>query len=295
MTTAPLAVEQAEHTIRPRQVRFDWAETPLHWIPGDPFATHLINVLHLLLPAGERWFVDVYRQALPLIDEDRLHGEVKGFMGQEAVHSRAHAAVLDHLRSQGIDPDPYTRRLEWMFEKLLGDHRLPSRLQPQWLVFRLAIIAAVEHYTAVLGNWILESRGLDEAGADDTMLDLLRWHGAEEVEHRSVAFDAYQHVSGTYVRRTAAMAVVAPTLQYLWYRGVRFLVRSDPSLRGVRFGWKDYRRCVREDKAPGAELVRCLPRYLRRRHHPSHEGSLAPALEYLGRSPAALAARSVPT
>ena len=37
-----------------RKVRFDWSDTPLHWVPDDPFATHMMNVLHLVLPEGER-------------------------------------------------------------------------------------------------------------------------------------------------------------------------------------------------------------------------------------------------
>ena len=70
--------------ITPRRVRFDWAGTPLHWVPGDAQTTHTANVLHLLLPAGEQWFVHLYRQALPLVTDARLRDEVKGFMGQEA-------------------------------------------------------------------------------------------------------------------------------------------------------------------------------------------------------------------
>jgi hypothetical protein len=27
--------------IRPRQVRFEWAQTPLHWVPDDPMTSHL--------------------------------------------------------------------------------------------------------------------------------------------------------------------------------------------------------------------------------------------------------------
>ncbi|MGH3811819.1 MAG: hypothetical protein ACRDUV_05105 [Pseudonocardiaceae bacterium] len=29
-------------------------------MPNEPLVTHTINVLHLLLPAGETWFVDVF-------------------------------------------------------------------------------------------------------------------------------------------------------------------------------------------------------------------------------------------
>lgn len=73
----------------------------MHWIPGDPFSTHTINVLHLLLPAGERWFVHVYKQVLPHIRDPRLRADVIGFIGQEAMHSQAHDEVLPHLKARG--------------------------------------------------------------------------------------------------------------------------------------------------------------------------------------------------
>lgn len=97
----------------------------MHWIPGDPFSTHTINVLHLLLPAGERWFVHVYKQVLPHIRDPRLRADVIGFIGQEAMHSQAHDEVLPHLKARGLDPSPYTAQVDWLFEKLLGDRTLP--------------------------------------------------------------------------------------------------------------------------------------------------------------------------
>lgn len=52
-------VSGAAHPLRPRRVSFDYGATPTHWVPGDPHTTHVINVLHLLLPAGggyvRRW------------------------------------------------------------------------------------------------------------------------------------------------------------------------------------------------------------------------------------------------
>jgi hypothetical protein len=85
-----------------RDVHFDWAGLPAGWIPGEPQASHIINVLHLLLPEGERWFVDTFKRALPLITDDALREDVIGFIGQEALHAEAHQGVLDYFATQGL-------------------------------------------------------------------------------------------------------------------------------------------------------------------------------------------------
>lgn len=45
-------IEPDRVLLQARNVEFDWSTLPLHWVPGDPFSTHVLNVLHLLLPAG---------------------------------------------------------------------------------------------------------------------------------------------------------------------------------------------------------------------------------------------------
>ncbi|WP_327238614.1 metal-dependent hydrolase [Streptomyces sp. NBC_01317] len=282
----------------PRRVSFDWQRTPLHWIPDEPTATHVINVLHLLLPAGERWFVRVFKEALPLVTDPRLLKDVKGFMGQEATHSVQHSYVLDHLAEQKLDTEAYTRQVDYLFEQLLGE-RPPWGIPfpaGRWLLYRLAFVAAIEQFTAVLGDWILRADALDRAGADGTMLDLLRWHGAEEVEHRAVAFDLYQHCGGPeplrYIRRVGTMAVAAPMLLWLWNRGAAYLIRHDPQLAGrLRYTPPAHHRGIRKGLLPPwHELAAAIPRYLRRSYHPSKEGSLGLAVAYLASSPAARAA-----
>ena len=86
-----------------RMVRFDWSETPLHWVPDDPFSTHMINVLHLLLPEGERHFIKAVLEASSLVDDPELEAAIKPFIQQESWHAWAHQVVLDHLAEQGID------------------------------------------------------------------------------------------------------------------------------------------------------------------------------------------------
>ena len=161
----------------PRKVEFDWSQTPLEWIPGQPFASHFINEINLLLPAGEFWFCRLYNKALPLVTDDKLRDDVQMFVRQEAMHARAHAsAVKDYLHTHGIETDSNTRREDWLFETLLSDEpfgrKVPKLLERQWLVFRLGIIAAVEHMTCVLGKYALENKAWE--AADPVLLDLLR-------------------------------------------------------------------------------------------------------------------------
>ncbi|MEU3374544.1 metal-dependent hydrolase [Streptomyces sp. NPDC006660] len=284
---APVAEERIE--LKARAVSFAWDGTPLHWIPGDPFTGHTINVLHLLLPAGERWFVHVYKQVLPYITDDRLREDVIGFIGQEAMHSAAHDDVLPHLKKLGLDPTPYTAQVDWLFEKLLGDRTLPpGRARKWWLMERVATIAAIEHYTAFLGNWILNAQALDERGADPMMLDLLRWHGAEEVEHRSVAFELFQHVDGGYRRRVRTWATAFAALAFLWQRGARFFMDHDPTPGTGRASLGRFYRAGRSGMLPSTPaMLKSIPRYLSPAYHPSQEGSTAQALAYLAASPGA--------
>jgi predicted metal-dependent hydrolase len=155
----------------------------------------------------------------------------------------------------------------------------------------VALIAAIEHYTAFLGDWVLNAEELDRRGADPTMLDLLRWHGAEEVEHRSVAFDLFTHLDGGYRRRVRTWATAFAALVFLWQRGTRFFMENDPTLTDGRASFKDFYVRGRRGTLPATgDLLRSVPRYLSRAYHPSREGSTEQAVAYLASSPAATAA-----
>jgi predicted metal-dependent hydrolase len=278
------------HPAYRRQVRFDWSNLPLHWVPDDPFATHMMNVLHLLLPEGERHFIKAVLEASSLVDDPELEAAIKPFIQQESWHAWAHQVVLNHLAEQGIDTKSYTDRLGKWLSLSLGDPPkvFPPLLKRWWLYRRLADVASLEHFTAVLGQWVLQNRGLDYAGTDPVMLDLLRWHGAEEIEHRSLVFDVYQHVCGNYALRALSMLTIAPLFVGWWLYGVVYLMRSDPTIT-AKPRWRDWLRAARQYKVPGPwKLLVTVPiRYLRPGHHPSHEASTQMAMDYLEYSPAA--------
>ena len=104
-----------------RNVEFDLSQTPLHWIPDHPVASNFITVLNLLLPEGERWFVETFNEALPMVKDEELAADMRGFIGQEAMHAEAHdLAVEEWLNRHGIDAKPYTDQMEWIFRRVLG-------------------------------------------------------------------------------------------------------------------------------------------------------------------------------
>lgn len=276
-----------------RKVRFDWSDTPLHWVPGDPFATHMLNVLHLMLPAGERWFIRVVNEAAPLVDDAEISTAIKPFVQQEAWHAWAHQMVLQHMEQQGVNTAPYTHAVENGLSTGDNQHpRRPRALQRWFLYLRLAVAAALEPFNAAVGQWMIQNRGLDYAGADPTMLDLLRWHGAEEIEHRSLVFDVYQNVCGNYPLRAATMLFTAPGFLLSWSRGLRYLMEQDPTITATP-RWRDWLRASRQYRVPGPWLlmVRVPFRYLRPGYHPGAEASTQMALDYLEHSPVARAAR----
>lgn len=284
----------------PRKVAFDWSQTPLEWIPGQPFASHFVNEINLLLPAGEFWFCRVFNQALPHIRDERLREEVRTFMRQESMHARAHAdAITDYLNAKGIETRSNTDREDRLFEILLADQpfgrKLPAWAERQWLVFRLGIIAAIEHMTCVLGNYIIRNRRWEAAGADPTMLDLLRWHGAEEVEHRCVAFDLYRHLGGSYPSRYYLATIAMPAIFGLWVNGAAHLMKQDPRFAGKKpsvfrpWIWRRWMRDARAGWLPSPLwiAVRELP-FFSPWYDPITEGSTEEALAYLNRSPAVM-------
>ena len=281
------------HAINARNVQFDWDGIPVQYLPGEPFATQFFNVAHIVLPEGERAMAEAIAEALPLIDDARLHEEAVGFIGQEAMHAQAHTEVHEQLRAHGIDVDPFVDQMKFVFGRALGNRPGHSRNS---LVERLSLIAAVEHLTAFLGDWVLNAEELDRADFDPTMLDLLRWHGAEEVEHRAVAYEVMRYFDVRHARRIRTYIAIAPTLVYFWTRGVRYLMDQDPTLTHLppkkrQAGFRDFRRVTSRGLFPSSmQMLKASLRYFKRDYHPSKEGSTAQAVRYLATSPAARSA-----
>jgi predicted metal-dependent hydrolase len=280
--------------IQARKVHFDLAGIPLHWIPDHPAASHVVSVLNMVLPAGERWFVQTFNEALPLVEDPHLADDIRGFIGQEATHADVHDRVLhDFMVERGVDPAPILAQVEHVFTRVLAPADSPDpQRRRNHLCDRLWLIAAIEHYTAVMGDFALNCTW-DDHGADPTLVDLFRWHGSEEVEHRSVAHDVAVYFQDSYLSRIRAMTVAAAMLFMFFQRAAWYLADTDPS---VTVGWWRFNRMRMRDSKLGL-----LPRYrhlfgsatlsyFRPGYSPADLGSTAQAVAYLAASPAARAA-----
>lgn len=297
--------------ITPRAVDFNFDQSSIHWIPNDPFSSHTYNAINLLLPAGEFWFCRVFNKALPLITDKKLEEDVRAFIRQEAIHARAHIAGQKFMQANDYDLEKGLKTAETIFGQLLADRPLDlpifnyKWIESNWLMVRVGIIAAIEHFTGIIGQWTLDESGnWDKHNADPEMSDLFRWHLAEEVEHRNVAFDLFHHLLqnklGFYISRQVLMAGVFPMFIYLMVDIVKSLAQQD-SLEDMqklakanifKILWELQRTGRKTGNVPTFTfLAKSVLRWVSPSYHPETEGNTAQALAYFEISPAVNAAK----
>ncbi|QNM81990.1 metal-dependent hydrolase [Sphingomonas sabuli] len=180
----------ADLTITPRDRKFERDALPQRlWHGGSVEATAIYNALSSTFPVGEAFFVDsvrAFRDGAP----PQLAADIKGFTTQEAIHSREHDAFNRRATDAGYD-------------LTLLDAQVAKRLavttsRPK--IVSLAATMALEHFTAILAHQLLK-QPKHLAGADPDAAALWRWHAAEEIEHKGVAYDTWLHATRDWTRR----------------------------------------------------------------------------------------------
>lgn len=249
---------------------FPFDDLPRYWFRNNPMATHAINGLHLLFPAGERFFVRSVNRYLPKLEDEELVRQAKLFFGQEGSHAREHQAVFEVLEAQGYDIKGMLSRYE---------HLAYKRVEPMTSeLLRLSVTAALEHYTATLAHEALSREFLEEAHPQ--MAALLRWHAAEEIEHKSVAFDVLQAVDPRWSTRALGLVVGTAVLSAFWMQTMAAFVQEDPN-----YGWggalRDYVQMVRSRFLMRGTLRRAFVDYLRPDFHPDQRDDYQLAEDYL--------------
>ncbi|MFE8072440.1 metal-dependent hydrolase [Marinobacteraceae bacterium S3BR75-40.1] len=219
MTHTPEGLE-----IKTRNLDFDVEqELKTLWHGGDVFRTAFFNAMSMQFPEGEHQFIRAVRNYRDRIQDPELKQQIKGFIGQEGMHSREHRKYNEALRARGYDIDAMDERfhkhMKWVCD-------LPADRQ-------LAGTCGAEHYTAVLAHGILTNPEWLE-GASPTMKSLWRWHAIEETEHKAVAFDVYERtVRNTRLRQIVFLFVTFNFFKYTFLNTCTML-KAEGKLWSVR-------------------------------------------------------------
>lgn len=242
-----------------RAPRFGLDEITRGWLATDPLASDLVDALSLVFPEGERFFI---RSVIAFADryeaDPELRARVRGFVGQEGRHGHEHDRMNRAIAARGHDVAGYLR-----FYKGVMYGVVEPATPKHW---RLASTAALEHMTATLAEVALTTPLLESAHPE--LARLLRWHAAEEIEHRSVAFDVLQKVDPRLRTRAVGLGIGVGTLLFAWTTAFAMLRFEDRAgswrprdARKSRRFWGAAQRTV-------PYVLRSLVRYLDRDFHP---------------------------
>src|SRR5690606_28776023 len=138
------------------------------------------------------------------IQNETLREESRKFCQQEMQHANQHKNFLQVLTKQGFVFNILTELTKnltnfnlWFFSKKTN----------------LAIVAGYEHFTALFAKIALENDIFKNSNSE--IKALFEWHAAEEIEHKSVAFELLQEIDNNYLLRSSGIIIAAMTLWLL--------------------------------------------------------------------------------
>jgi predicted metal-dependent hydrolase len=149
--------------------------------------------------------------------------------------------------------------------------RWANRHLPLWT---LAETAALEHLTAIMARRGLSDPDYWASPMHEDMAPIWQWHAMEEAEHKSVAFDVFQQVSGSYPLRIVAM--IAATLGLAFDNFIRwvYFTKRDGNLGKLKL-WRDTWSFVMGSKGLYRQLIPDYVRWFRRDFHPDQQDDTA--------------------
>ena len=192
------------------------------FIKDDPAMSYVFLGAWMMLPYLEPYLIRSMRQAMPRITDPQLKDDVNRFCAQEGEHYKQHAKANDIIRSL----NPGFDGLKALEAELEAEYQRFSGEKP--LRFNLAYAEGFEAMTSAMSRTQLEVGLFDRT--ESPLAHLARWHIMEELEHRTVAFDVYQHVCGSYLYRVFAGFWAQRHFTRWGMRFARLMMNADPEI-----------------------------------------------------------------
>lgn len=197
--------------LRARRVQFRFPDDldPV-WNPRHPEAAAAANSVSLLMPYVEPYIVRSVRGARDRLDEP-TRARAEEFARQELAHHAQHRRFNDLV----VARHPRLARIE-RWARAACDWLSRTRSEE----FSLAFAAGAEAIAFGIARWAEENVRTLFDGADDVVSTLFLWHLAEEVEHKSVAFDVHRAVGGSPWRYLLASCTALALLVLLTFPAI---------------------------------------------------------------------------
>jgi len=178
-----------------RKIRFSFDDVPIDFdLPEDSLRRALpIVALSMTMPFLEPYLIRTMKVAVQRIEDPVLAEDVRRFSQQEGHHYRNHADLNARFRDHF--PASVAAELRAIEDALEADYQRFTHEKS--LRFNLAYAEGFEAMTCAGALAAAEHGGFDGVPGGP----IWAWHMAEEIEHRTVAFDVYDRLVGSHVYR----------------------------------------------------------------------------------------------
>lgn len=209
------------HPITVRTMDFGFSEhiDPV-FVPEHPEESFVYLGISLVLPHLEPYLIRSMRAASRDIKDPELLEQVRRFCAQEGQHYRQHIRFNEATGAMDVDA---IRALDQEIAACFQRYSDTGSVR-----FNLAYAEAFEAATTAVGLGAFVTGVFD--GMTPEAADLWQWHLLEELEHRTVAFDVYEHLSGDYLYRLAVSLFVHLQLTRFSIRAAGAMLDADPDL-----------------------------------------------------------------
>ena len=186
-----------------RKVKFEFPDELDDVLPGVDLVheTYLV-AFSLTMPYLEPYLIRTYRSIADDITDPALAADVKDFIGQEAQHFQNHRRINEIIKAQ-LGPEAAVA-LQAVEDRLDADYRRFNAEKSRR--FNLVYAEGFEAMTCAMAMTMFEEVSSGSRAGDGRFgpwQQLWSWHAAEEIEHRTVAFDVYDQLEGSYPYRIA--------------------------------------------------------------------------------------------
>lgn len=244
----PDAVAENDDRMTLRRMPFSYSEgANAHWNPAKPEFSQVVNAASLAMPYLEPYLIRSMRKARSLITDEALQNELDQYVFQEAQHYKQHKMYNDSISADYKCVPSIEQRYSDDY-KQLGERKS--------LRFNLAYAEGFESMALAIGQMLIEDREFLFGDSESITASLVLWHFVEEIEHKNVAFDVFDHLYGNYFWRMWGLIYATGHIFLRTGQSYRELLKED----GL---WKNYESRKKLAKVLIRIFTNLTPRFLK--------------------------------